>query len=84
MKVLITGGAGFIGSHLAEAYLNQGCDVYIIDDCSTGSPDNIREIKKIPGADKRLFFHEDTIMNRNTMMELVGIWLIRRIVAIDV
>jgi len=73
MKILITGGAGFIGSHLAEEYLNQGNEVYIIDDFSTGSPDNIREIEKSTGAAKRLFFHEDTIMNRSIMLELVGI-----------
>ena len=35
MKILITGGAGFIGSHLAESYLHRGDDVYIIDDLST-------------------------------------------------
>jgi UDP-glucose 4-epimerase len=73
MKVLITGGAGFIGSHLAEAYLNMGCEVYIIDDFTTGSPDNIREIERNTGGTQRLFFHENTIMNRDLMMELVGI-----------
>jgi UDP-glucose 4-epimerase len=41
MKVLITGGAGFIGSHLAEAYLDRGDNVYIIDDLSTGSIDSV-------------------------------------------
>ncbi|MEE4599810.1 MAG: GDP-mannose 4,6-dehydratase, partial [Desulfobacteraceae bacterium] len=41
MRVLITGGAGFIGSHLAEAHLEKGDDVYVIDDLSTGSMDNI-------------------------------------------
>ena len=42
MKILITGGAGFIGSHLAEAYLENGDDVYILDDLSTGSLKNIQ------------------------------------------
>jgi UDP-glucose 4-epimerase len=46
MRVLITGGAGFIGSHLAEAYLESGDDVYIIDDLSTGSMDNIRFLQE--------------------------------------
>lgn len=40
-NILITGGAGFIGSHLAEALLARGCHVTIIDDLSTGSTDNI-------------------------------------------
>jgi UDP-glucose 4-epimerase len=47
LRVLITGGAGFIGSHLAEAYLHNGDEVYIIDDLSTGSLDNIAHLKSI-------------------------------------
>ncbi len=41
MRILITGGAGFIGSHVAEAYLAAGHDVGIVDDLSTGSRDNV-------------------------------------------
>ena len=44
MRVLITGGAGFIGSHLAEAYLARGDEVFVLDDLSTGSIDNIRHL----------------------------------------
>jgi len=47
-KTLITGGAGFIGSHLAELLLKQGHEVFIIDDLSTGSLDNINILKKYP------------------------------------
>ena len=46
MRVLITGGAGFIGSHLAEAYLQKGDEVYIIDNLSTGSLKNIEFLQK--------------------------------------
>jgi len=69
MKVLITGGAGFIGSHLAEGYLNRGDEVYIIDDLSTGS---LRNIQSIEGQDR---FHKviDTILNEEIMLELTGI-----------
>ena len=42
-KVLVTGGAGFIGSHVAEAYLARGCRVWILDDLSTGRRSNIPE-----------------------------------------
>jgi UDP-glucose 4-epimerase len=45
-KVLVTGGAGFIGSHLCEALIARGDDVFIIDDLSTGCYDNIRALKQ--------------------------------------
>ncbi len=69
MRVLITGGAGFIGSYLAEAYLTRGDEVYVIDDLSTGSLANIQPFIRNP-----LFhFVNDTILNRETMLELIGI-----------
>ena len=67
MKLLITGGAGFIGSHLAELYLTSGHEVFVIDDLSTGSIDNIEHLKPNP------YFHYylDTITNRQLLRELV-------------
>jgi len=73
MKILITGGAGFIGSHLAEAYLAQGDDVYIIDDLSTGSLNNLAGLQADPRFKDRLFVTVDTILNREDMLELIGI-----------
>jgi nucleoside-diphosphate-sugar epimerase len=64
---LITGGAGFIGSHLAEALLLRGDSVLIIDDLSTGSIQNIEHLK----AHQRFEYTLDTIMNRSVMAELV-------------
>ena len=49
LRFLITGGAGFIGSHLAEALLAGGHRVHILDDLSTGSMDNVRHLKADPG-----------------------------------
>jgi UDP-glucose 4-epimerase len=46
MKYLITGGSGFIGSHLAERLLVQGHSVTIIDNLSTGSDNNLLKVKK--------------------------------------
>lgn len=48
MRVLITGGAGFVGSHLADACLLRGDEVYVLDDLSTGSIDNIEYLKRHP------------------------------------
>lgn len=67
MNVLITGGAGFIGSHLADELLNQGDEVYIIDDLSTGTIENIEHLK----SDKRFHYYIDTIFNVPLAAELV-------------
>ncbi|MFN0109962.1 MAG: GDP-mannose 4,6-dehydratase [Blastocatellia bacterium] len=69
MRVLITGGAGFIGSHLAEQHLNRGDEVYIIDDLSTGSMENIQHIKNHPGFHYSL----DSVTNQQLMAELVDL-----------
>ncbi len=70
MRVLITGGAGFIGSHLAEAYLEKGDEVYIIDDLSTGSKENLKHLKDDPAYRDRLFVHIDTILNKSILLDL--------------
>ena len=49
MRVLITGGAGFIGSHLAEALLRRGCEVMVLDDLSTGRLENIAHLRAFRG-----------------------------------
>ena len=48
MKILITGGAGFIGSHLAEAVLARGDEVLVLDDLSTGAMANLADIRNHP------------------------------------
>lgn len=67
MNFLITGGAGFIGSHLTEALLDQGHKVAIIDDLSTGSFRNIAHLRD----NKRFEYVIDTIMNAPVLGELV-------------
>jgi len=73
MKVLITGGAGFIGSHLAEACLENGDEVYIIDDLSTGTMNNIRHLQEDSRFANKFFVHIDTILHHDLMLELIGI-----------
>jgi UDP-glucose 4-epimerase len=67
MKALLTGGAGFVGSHLAEALLAQGHGVMVVDDLSTGSMDNIAHLKGHP----RFGYVIDTVMNDSLTAELV-------------
>ena len=66
-NALITGGAGFIGSHLADELLRQGYVVSVIDDLSTGSIENIEHLK----GHERFSYVIDTIFNRPLMTELV-------------
>jgi UDP-glucose 4-epimerase len=67
MRYLITGGAGFIGSHLAEELLKRGEEVVIIDDLSTGSMDNIEHLKK----NSEFTYIIDTITNKYLLAEFV-------------
>ena len=67
MRVLITGGAGFIGSHLADAYLQRGDEVSVIDDLSTGTIDNIQHLKSNP----KFHYTIDSVHNQPVTAELV-------------
>ena len=67
MRVLITGGAGFIGSHLADAYLERGDEVCVIDDLSTGKIENIQHLKSHPQFEYTI----DTVHNHPLTAELV-------------
>ena len=67
MRVSITGGAGFIGSHLADVLLDRGDEVFILDDLSTGSIDNIRHLRSNP----RFHYTIESIHHAPTVAELV-------------
>lgn len=67
MKILITGGAGFVGSHLADKLIEQGHEITVIDDLSTGRYSNVEHLE---GHDRfRLII--DTVLNQSLMEELV-------------
>ncbi len=72
MKIAITGGAGFIGSHLAAAYLERGDEVAIIDNLSTGYIQNIQYLMDNPAYKSRLDVKIDTILNPRVTAELIG------------
>ena len=67
MRFLITGGAGFIGSHLADRLLQRGDTVVLLDNLSTGSMENIRHLK----SSERMSYHLDNLENRQLVAELV-------------
>ena len=67
MKALITGGAGFLGSHLAEALIARGDTVYVLDNLSTGSIENIEHLK----TDRRFHYAIDSVMNEPVTAELI-------------
>ncbi len=67
MRALITGGAGFIGSHLSDALIARGDEVYCIDDLSTGSIENIAHLKSHP----RYHYTIDSVSNQPLTAELI-------------
>lgn len=67
MKILITGGAGFIGSHLTDRLLEMGDEVFVVDDLSTGSLKNVEQHQ----SQERFHLIVDTILNEAVMNELV-------------
>jgi len=69
MKILITGGAGFIGSHLADKLIDQGHEVTVIDNLSTGRYANVAHLED----HDRFRLIIDTVLNERLMEELIGV-----------
>jgi nucleoside-diphosphate-sugar epimerase len=67
MQVLITGGAGFIGSHVAEAYLGRGDEVWVLDDLSTGGIRNVEHLRSHP----KFHYLVETVMNVPVLAESI-------------
>ena len=67
MKILVTGGAGYIGSHLVDALMAQGHELYVVDNLSTGKIDNIRHLL----GNERFHFVNDNILNETLMERII-------------
>jgi UDP-glucose 4-epimerase len=67
MRALITGGAGFVGSHLADLLLERGHEIFVLDNLSTGSIDNIEHLKSAP----RFHYTIDSVTNEPLLAELI-------------
>ena len=67
-KILISGGTGFIGSHLAEKLLQDNKEVFVIDNLSTGRLENIEHLK----SNRNFHFIEGSVLDENLMKELIG------------
>jgi len=70
MTILITGGAGFIGSHLAECYLNRGECVYVLDNLSTSSLSNVEHLRQ-QFPPEQFIIHIDSVFNSTVVDNLV-------------
>ena len=67
LRSLVTGGAGFIGSHLSEELLKRGEEVWVLDDLSTGSIANVEHLKSVP----RFHYVIDSVHNESVLAELI-------------
>ena len=67
MKILVTGGAGYIGSHLVDALMAQGHELYVIDNLSTGKIDNIQHLL----GNEHFHFVNDSILNETLMERII-------------
>ena len=68
MKILVTGGAGYIGSHTCVELLNAGYEVAVVDNLSNSSKESIIRVRKITGRDLR--FYEADVRNENKLSEI--------------
>ena len=68
MKILVTGGAGYIGSHTCVELLNEGHDVVVVDNLSNSSLESLRRVEKI--TDKKIKFYEVDILDKDKLNEV--------------
>ena len=80
MRILVTGGAGYIGSHLVDALLAEGHEVWVVDNLSTGRLENIQHLL---AGQYRIRFKQDSILNEPLMREMIaGVELVYHLAAV--
>ena len=70
MAILVTGGAGYIGSHTCVELLNAGYEVVVVDNLSNSSQESLRRVEEITG--KKLTFYEVDILDRSRLERVFG------------
>ena len=68
MRILVTGGAGYIGSHTVLELLNTGYEVVVLDNLSNSSPESLKRVEKLTG--KKVTFYEADILDRDKLNEI--------------
>ena len=72
MRYLVTGGAGFIGSHLAEMLLERGDSVLVLDNFSTGRPENVEHLLADASVRDRIEVVEGSVLDEERVADAVG------------
>ena len=69
MAILVTGGAGYIGSHTCVELLNSGYEVIVVDNLSNSSVESINRVKEITG--KQFKFYKEDVLNRKRLTQFL-------------
>ena len=77
LTILVTGGAGFIGSHTCVELINQGYSIVIVDDLSNSSQEAVKRVKEITSAkDEQVVFYQCSILDREKLEEVFSVHVI--------
>ncbi|MCK5665776.1 MAG: SDR family NAD(P)-dependent oxidoreductase, partial [Thiotrichaceae bacterium] len=68
MKILVTGGAGYIGSHTCIELLNNDYEVVVVDNLCNSSKESLKRVKKITG--KELLFYQDDVLDESALVKI--------------
>jgi len=78
MKILVTGGAGYIGSHTCVELLNAGYEIVVVDNLSNSKEESLRRVQQITG--KTLFFHQVDLLDQQALDSVFTRYPIRAVI----